>query len=48
MHQGSDNAKKLITAACNEYLKVLEMKYSGLKGKITEGISALSILKELE
>lgn len=29
-------------------LKVLELKYSGLKGKITEGISALSILKQLE
>ncbi len=29
-------------------LKVLELKYSGLKGKIPEGISALSILKDLE
>lgn len=29
-------------------LKVLRLKYSGLKGKITEGISALSILKELD
>ena len=29
-------------------LKVLRLKYSGLKGKVTEGISAMSHLKELD